>query len=376
MKICFVAEYYEPHVGGVEIVFKNLAERLAKLGHKSTVVTTSQPRAEAHEIANGVEIFRVAVPRFRDRYWFAFFALPRVFMAARNCDVIHATTYSAAFPAFLASRLLRKPCVITVHEIFGRMWGELNASKLSAALYRILERLIVALPFDKYVCVSEYTKKQLSQFVAEDKIAVIYNGVEEIFNPAASGAEVRKRLGFGDSFVYLAYGRPGISKGCEHLIEAVPEISRAIPNSRLLLILAREPEEQYRRILERVDALGIRDRIILLDSVPRTELPEYIAAADCVVVPSLSEGFGFAAAEACAVGKPVVATNAGALPEVIFGKHVLVEPGSSSEIARGAVDTYANKYTIGEVKKFQWEHAVNEYLKIYEKLTHRTFQEP
>ena len=53
--------------------------------------------------------------------------------------------------------------------------------------------------------------------------------------------------------------------------------------------------------------LGIEDKIVLINSVLRKELPNYIKAADCVVVPSLTEGFGFCAAEACAMGKPVVA---------------------------------------------------------------------
>lgn len=369
MKICFVTEYYEPHVGGVEILFKNLAERLAKLGHKTTVVTTSQPDAKSHEITNGVEIFRVAVPRFGDRYWFSFLALPQIFMAARGCDIIHATTYNSAFPAFMASRLLRKPCIITVHEIFGKMWSELDASKLSAMIHRILERLILMLPFDRYVCVSEYTKKQLSPFVAEDKIAVIYNGVEESFNSAAvNGEPVRKKLGLENSFVYLAYGRPGISKGFEYLIEAVPEISREIPESRLILILSKEPKQRHDCLLKRIDELGIGDKIILLDSMPRTELPAYIAASDCVVVPSLSEGFGFTAAEACAMGKPIVATSAGALPEVVSGKYVLVEPKSSGEIARGVIKIRAGNYINGETKKFGWEEAVKRYLKIYDEL--------
>jgi len=57
--------------------------------------------------------------------------------------------------------------------------------------------------------------------------------------------------------------------------------------------------------------------------VSRSELPSYIAASDCIVVPSLSEGFGFAAAESCAMGKLIVASNVASLPEVVSGKFYL-----------------------------------------------------
>lgn len=59
------------------------------------------------------------------------------------------------------------------------------------------------------------------------------------------------------------------------------------------------------------------------------------------MVPSLVEGFGFAAAETCALGKEIIVTNAAALPEVVSGKVRFVEPSSPFDIVQAVVDIRA-----------------------------------
>ena len=81
-----------------------------------------------------------------------------------------------------------------------------------------------------------------------------------------------------------------------------------------MLILAKEPADRYDSIVRRIRQLDLGDRVRILDPRPRSELPDYVGSADCVVVPSLSEGFGFTAVEACALDLPVVVTRAGSLP--------------------------------------------------------------
>ena len=115
-----------------------------------------------------------------------------------------------------------------------------------------------------------------------------------------------------------------------------------------------------------IKELKIKDKIILLDPVPRENLPYYLSASDCVVVPSLNEGFGFTAAESCAVGTPVVATTAGSLPEVVSGKHVLIKPHSSNEIVKGVEMVYKKQYRKSKVKKFSWNDCIKRYERIYE----------
>jgi glycosyltransferase involved in cell wall biosynthesis len=115
--------------------------------------------------------------------------------------------------------------------------------------------------------------------------------------------------------------------------------------------------------------LSIENDVILLEPVPREELPNYIAAANCVVVPSLSEGFGFTAAEACAMDKPVVVSNAGSLPEVVSGEWVLIEPRNTQAIADGVMKIARGETQHSAKKTFSWDECAQKYSQVYKDLT-------
>jgi len=370
MKILLVVEYYIPHLGGVEVAVKEVTERLVKLGHEVHIVTCKLPDTESYEEINGVKIHRVSVPQKGDRYWFnSFFSIPKILKIGKECDIIHAACYNNAFPPWIASKILRKRCVITVHEPIGALWGDLvGIDYFSAKLHQIFERILISLLFDMHICVSRYAKNCL-RFVGikDEKLKVIYNGIDyDLFAPMkTNGSRIKQKLSLEDEFVYMFFGRPGITKGIEYLINAVPLIFKKIHNSKLLLILAKDPRDRYENVIKMIEDLNI-DKIMLLDPVPREELPNYIAASDCVVVPSLSEGFGFTAVEACAMEKPVVATDVSSLPEVVSGRYVLVEPRNSEALAEGVEKVYKGEVENKGNKKFIWDECVEEYLEVYQ----------
>ena len=369
MKILFVLENYYPFIGGAEVLFKNLCEGLAGRGHEVTVLTSLLPGTIPVENINGVAVRRIKLPSRGSRYWFSFIAIPKAIYLARQVDFVHTTTYNGALPAWLAALCNKKKCMITVHEIIGNGWAEMMGMNVLAAwTHRILERLIVSLPFDVYVSVSVYTAGRLQNYgIRPDKIKVIHNGIDyDLFNPKIhSGKKVRGELGLGNSFIYLYFGRPGISKGVEHLIKAVPLISAGLPDCKLLLILSKQPARGYSMIQSLIKELDIDKDIIQIEPVPRAELPDYIAACDCVVVPSISEGFGFSAAEACAMGKPVVVSNVASLPEVVSGKYVLVQAKSPQAIADGLLFVYNSKAESKDIRVFKWTDCITGYEKIY-----------
>ena len=371
MKILIILEYYPPHIGGAEIVFENLCKGLVDEGHECKVVTCRINGTEKYEERHGVKIYRVNVPRKGDRYWFTFLSLPKIWKLSGDADIIQTTTYNGAFPSILISKFRGKPSIITVHEVFGGMWKNLTGmSWFNAKVHQFLEKIIISLPFDKYICVSRYTRNCLRLFgVKDEKLSVTYNGIDyDKYNKKIDGKGVRKKLGIMENFVYMYYGRAGISKGVEYLIQAVPLISEKIPGSKLLLILAKDPIKGYEYILNLINTQGVKDEIILLEPVPSDELPKYIMSSDCVVVPSLTEGFGFTAAEACAIGKPIVATDVGSLPEVVSGKYILVEPRNPKAIAEGVEKIYKGEVENKCEKIFSWDECVEKYIEIYKEV--------
>lgn len=372
MRILFVLENYFPHIGGVERVFRTLAEGLVAQGFTVDVVTRRLPNTRRFEILNGVRIHRV---RSSNRYLFTFFSLPQVLGLARRADIIHTTTFNGAPPAWLAARLLRKKCVITVHEVWVNRWRELtDCSRLSAHIHNFLEKMIYRLRFDYYACVSQATQKDLLALgVAAARTSVIYNGIDYGFFDPEKYDEKKVRKEVGPGFVYLTYGRPGPSKGIEFVVKAVPQIVKEVPGSKLLLILSKDKayRTRYESILKLISKLGIFEHVIVHNPVAWEELPAYIKAVDCVVIPSLAEGFGFTAAESCAMGIPVVATNAGSLPEVVSGTHVLVQARDAGTIAAGVVAVHAGKAQKTPLKRFPVEKMVGGYVGVYRKLAEK-----
>ncbi len=381
MKILFVIENYLPHIGGVEAVFRNLAEGLVKKGHTATIITHRIKGTAAEETINGVRVKRVSC--FRSRYLFTFFSIHAAIAAAGKADIVHTTTFNGFFPAWVAAKITGKPLVATIHEVWIGKWREYtDFGWLKSLLHNLTERLIYLLPFvDKYVAVSNSTKQQLHDLFGKkvnqkmEKIVTIYNGVDYgHFNPKKhSGNNVRKKHSLQKKYVVLVYGRPGPSKGIEYAIAAMKEISNKIPNAKMLLMLSRDKQyrTKYSQLLQLIKKLQLEDKIINIPPVPHSELPDYLMAADCVVIPSLSEGFGYTAAEAAAMGKPIVASNTTSLPEVVSGKHILVEPKNSKEIAAAVVSVFHGKCHKTKLRKFTIEENVSNYLKVYAELLSR-----
>ena len=376
MKILFVCENYLPHLGGAEVVFKNLAEGFVKLGHEVFLVTHRIKDTKKYELMNGVKVYRINC--FKSRYLFSFLAIPKVLKLAKKADVIQTTSFNGAPPAWLASRLIKKPVVITVHENWINKWDKVtDLSKLSCFIHNLLEKRIYALKYDKYICVSNATRNDIINDViknkaSEKKAVTIYNGLDyQLWNPNRfDGEKVREQLNLKDKFVCFSWGRPGMSKGFEYLIEAMPKISAQIPNSILLLMLGSKEthQQRYEKLLSLIRKHKLNDKIKIIPSVPYEQLGNFIAAADCAIVPSVSEGFGYSAIEACTMNIPLVATNVGSLPEVVSGKFVLVNSKNPDALAEGVLKIKEKNYTSTTLKKLNWERAIQEYLRIYQEL--------
>ena len=374
MKLCFILEYYHPHTGGAEYLFKNLTEGLCRAGHSVTVLTRRIAGTAPIETLNGVRIVRA---RTINRYLFTFLSIPRALALTKDCDIVHTTTYNGAFPAWLAAKWRRIPAVITVLEVWIDQWRKLTEmSAASAAAHNLLEKMIYRLKFDFYIAISQYTARQLEAAGVETAATrTIYHGFDydDFRAERYDGVHIREKYGLQDAFLCFSWGRPGVSKGHEYLIQAVPRIVEKIPHARFLLMLsARETHlRRYQYLKRLIEKLDIGKWISLIDPAPRGELGHFLKAADCVIIPSVAEGFGYAVLEACAMGRPVVASDTTSIPEVIGGRYVLVEPKNPEAIAAGVVSVFQNKYTTSALKIFPWETTVSEYAAIYTKIVTR-----
>jgi len=365
MKLLYVLENYWPHVGGMETLMGQLCRRMAARGHEVTVVTRSLPNAPREETRDGVSIVRVTAPG--GRFAFPVAAFATVVRLARACDAIHTTTFSAAPLGSVASRIAQKPVVLTVPELWIGKWRTFSdASIVSATLFDLIERSIFAFPFDAYVGISNYTTERLRSYLGSKRAThAIYCGFDATpWTTPVDRPAIREKLGVASTdFFLVAYGRPGMSKGFRYLIDAFPEIARRVPNARMRLILsdslatARDLAELKRRADPRIE---------FERPLPFEALTDVVKCADCVVVPSLAEGFGYAALEVSTAGVPLVVSETTSIPEVVGGRYRFATPRDANSIASAVERIARGEYLERNVPRFDWDTAIDEYENVYE----------
>ncbi len=375
MKILFICENYFPFYGGAETLFKNLAEGFSKKEHRVSVLTRLLPDTTKRETIDQVDIHRV--PSINSRYIFTFSSLFKAIRLAKKHDIIQTTTFNSAFPAWLAGKLAGKPVVLTVHEVWVGKWKEVTGfSWFKSAVHDVLERMLYLFPFDQYVCVSEYTRKDLLKIgIKPEKAKVIYNGLDYSFwNPRkvkrSEIDDIRDRLGLKDKYVFFSWGRPGNSKGFEYAIRAFPQVAAEKKDAMLLLVLssASSYKKKYQELIGSADSINRligSEKIKVIPSLSREELRTLLAAVDCAVVPSLAEGFGFSAAEASAMGKDIIASDAGSLPEVVSGRSLFFRNRDCLDLAEKMIEAGNDRYGRSENKNFRWDSCIKGYADVY-----------
>lgn len=377
MNILFVSDYAPPHIGGLEKFVENITSGVATYGHNVTLLTSrysnSLPKIER---SGRLTIYRVPVLRRYLRVSFFFTLIPILLREIQKADIIHTHPYTQVIPVWFIGKLFRKKMVLTVHEVVGELWTKLDRSPhVLYWLFKIYERLILWLPFDAHVSVSRYTHNLLRVRTRhpDSTLFQIYNPLDtKVWNKRVhakrKSKQLRQKFTLMDKWVLLFYGRAGVTKGINVLVNAIPYIINDMSHAHILFIISHQDPSEVSKIYTAIDALDVKDYTTLIDSVPFTELPDHVRMADCVVVPSITEGFGYTTAESCALGKPVVVSNAASLPEVAHGKVCFFRVGDSVDLARAVSDMKRGKFEKIPEKRFEYKNFITSYLHIYENL--------
>lgn len=367
MKILFILDLYKPHIWWVEILFENIISRLVSKWNEVIVLTSKYDKSvEKYEKKWSIEIYRVG----NNRYDFMLYCLFLWIKLAKDCDLIHTTTYNSAIPAFIIWFLSKKKVVLTVHEIFGQLWYKFMWWKWF--FFKLFESFIFKFPFEKYLCVSNYTKNSLRIhfWIPDEKLLTVYNWIDYDFWSrnnfvVEEYSRIRKDLWLEDNFVGLFYWRPWISKWLEFYIKAIPEIIKKIPNFKALLIVPHSLNNPITKIENLIDELQIIKNIVLIPWISNKELPNYILLSDFVIIPSLVEWFGFAVAEVSALNQNIITTEVAAIPEVASWNVSFTEPWNISDIVKKVVEMSDWKYKTIPKKEFLWEENIKKTLDIY-----------
>lgn len=179
----------------------------------------------------------------------------------------------------------------------------------------------------RYIVVSrEIEAAMLKAGIAKDRIDLIYNAVDV---DAALIKDNRQRLLENyhlpaDAVICLAAGRLAWAKAHDDLVRAVAQVHEW--KTSLVCLIAGEGELQA-RLIEQIAELGMQEKVFLLGHLNHDELLSTLKACDVYVMPSRTEGTPVALLEAAALGKPIVASAVGGIPELVTnGEHALLVP--------------------------------------------------
>lgn len=373
MEILFLLDYYSPHRWWIENVFEHLINWLLQKWYKITLITSRfQDEIKPYEKAWNLTIYRI----WEWRKWFFFKGFMKaceVLRKNKNIKIIHSSSYTSAIPASILAKLFHKKSVATIHEIFGKLWKELKP-RYSRWIFELFEWLMIKFPHDIYHCVSLYTLNSLrvKWWISDRKLHLIYNGVDNDFwnmkNVKKSEIdEWKNKYLWNDSYLISYYGHAGKTKWIDLLVDAIPQILKENPDTKLLFNII--PSRRSRYIVERIESISkqlwVGNRIQIFRGFSKEDLRIFVACADIIIAPSLAEWFGSVHSEACAMWKNLITSNLAAIPEVVSGNVILMSPPTAEWICKSIQKIREWNFEKIPEKKFSWDTMVSKVEQLY-----------
>jgi glycosyltransferase involved in cell wall biosynthesis len=177
------------------------------------------------------------------------------------------------------------------------------------------------------------------------RVALLPNGSDTtMFDPQAGGSSFRQAHGLGDRFIALYAGAHGMSNDLEIVLEAAAQLADR-PEIALVLVGAGKEKPSLQA---KAQAMGL-DNVHFLQPLPKTEMPEALAAADACIailkpIPMYKTVYPNKVFDYMAAGRPVVLAIDGVIREVVerAGAGIAVPPGDASALADAIRSLAAN----------------------------------
>ena len=374
MKVCVVIPHFYPHVGGAEQGLMNLVLEYVKKGMKVRVITAKDDFEGDYQNYQGIDIY------YYD--WKMLFGHP---LARKKdlkehilwADVVHSLVYSVVPATSHLCIKYKKPHICMVHEVLRNKWFWVEKNIIKALIFRMYEKYIVMQKPDLFICPSTATLNDLRKTNKKCNAKRVFCISEfEIKDFKENKKKFYDYFGVTkDDRVFLNYGRPGKTKGLFVYLDAIKKIAKEmnkkdLKNIKFCFIMGNDPISERNRFLKEVKENNLENNVIVKESVSRNDLDNYRMCADYIVVPSITEGFGLTAIEACEFKKNVILSNGGSLPEVAYGSVLYFENRNSNDLADKLKSVILNKakFENKEKKDFSKETISKEYIDIYKKV--------
>lgn len=343
---------YKPSLGGVQTVTSQLAESLSARGEKVMVVTQlSKKSFLPFSVISGVPVCR-----YHFEWKLSFIFLWMLFLLRKPAKVyVHFPEVQAPAVLWLKRHFdFRLITCFHGHDVLRYNEGYCTDSECFRAQYTLVHAS------DKVSACSSFLANVVEDIFIVRGVIPVYNGIDlkRYDRPVGESPWHRPYI--------FAFGRLERIKGYDMLIEAYSLIYQKHDCDLLIAGDGSQKEVLSRQINE----LGLKGKVHLIGRKHQEEIVQFTRHAELNVISSLREPFGIVALEAIASGRPIVATRAGGIPEIMseyFG--VLVDPTVAGltggiETVLENQDTFdfslANEY----LEQFSVDRMVNRYLSL------------
>ncbi|MGI9235080.1 MAG: glycosyltransferase family 4 protein [Woeseiaceae bacterium] len=355
MKVALIETHAIPGVWKYDL---GLAQELTTLGNDVTIITSkSFPQVNANSSA--IDIVRI-FPDLRAHSSFlakGILYLVGTFKAinlvrTNEFDVVHWQHFNTLIPAetLLAKALtwLKQRLVITVHDVDPWSTVKVRANFLLKTTYQAAGRLIVHHKANVHELSAKYG-------IQESRIRVVPHGSYVEFSLSKRDKSASRELLDipVDAKVILFFGEIRPEKGLIHLIRAVKILYPALPSLKLV-IAGRPRHMDMSECLDEVTNSGLDDAVIArLDYIDDSQVEAYFAMADLIAIPYTSITQSGILFEAMTAGRPVVASDIGAVGPTVQENGIghVVPPGDEEQLAQAISDILENPDLASQMSK-------------------------
>lgn len=262
------------------------------------------------------------------------FVLPGI-MRRFDADVVHSIDHRGDFVGLAAARTSGRAAVAS---FFG--WTNFEATSTKGRLYSWVDRQVLGRA-DAVIVDSAYMGRQLATPRHDLPVTVLHNGVDVArFDPGSVRPTFRSRW-FGDGPVTVLgmIGRIHPNKGQLDFVQAAAALRDRMPDARFVIVGDAPPgfEDYKKKVIDAVAENGLGDRVLVTNAT-NAEIPEVVASLDVLAAPSYVESCSYSILEGMAMGKPVLASDAGGNPEIVGHDNtgLVVPVGDQGRLAEAA----------------------------------------
>lgn len=310
MKIGFFTDTYFPQVSGVATSIKTLKEELEKNGHEVYIFTTTDPNADKLE-KDVIRMPSVPFVSFKDRrvvvrgMWYAYLVAKEL-----ELELIHThTEFGAGILGKMVAKKLKIPLIHTYHTMYEDYLHYIAKGKVLRQSHVKYPSRLFANHTTGVVCPSERVIDTLRGYGVVTPLRVIPTGIDiEKFKRAditnKDIEKLRQSLHIEkDQLMILSLSRISYEKNIQALVYGLPQIIKAYPNARMVIV-GKGP--YLEELQELITTLDLSEYVQFTGEVANDDVALYYKAADFFVSASTSETQGLTYTEAMAAGTPCV----------------------------------------------------------------------